>query len=233
MNDHAGVEDSEDYYASKKDPSDIYDHSSRRLILALWSNNLVDTDKVLDMFFEECAAAGPELCALHDASASRIKARFMSLLISLKTAPMAVTATSLLASPIEYGIVDYALVLRIVFEFSYGPYPAAARTVTPADLASALAAAEKGDPVPLWNLDKNNTVEFKCQCSPSPKPPATVGMDATAAISCTDGDPVEDTTEELGKLWDRVLGDSMFGALWGGRARCSYVYTRIGLRTTR
>ncbi|KAF7791738.1 hypothetical protein EIP86_002762 [Pleurotus ostreatoroseus] len=191
-----GVEDSEDYYA-------------------------MDTDKVLDMFFEECAAAGPELCALHDASASRIKARFMNLLTSLKTAPMAVTATSLLASPTEYGIVDYALVLRIVFEFSYGPYPAAARTVTPADLASALAAAEKGDPVPLWDLDKNNTVEFKCQCSPSPKPPASVGMDATAAISCTDGDPVEDTTEELGKLWDRVLGDSIFGALWGGRARCS------------
>lgn len=189
----------------------------------MWSNNLVDTDKILDWFFEACAEAGPKLCSLHDSSASKIKDRFLSLFNSLKTSPMPVAATSLLASPSEYGIVDYALALRVVFAFTYGPYASPVRTFTPAVLASALAAAEKGDPVPLWNLDKNNTIEFKCSCGPSSPVPFLRG-DATAAISCTDGDPVEDTTEELQAVYDTLIADSMFGPLWSARARCSYVY---------
>lgn len=224
----AGVVDAENYYASEG--RRLYVSSSLTYLFffaALWSNNLVDTDKVLDWFFEECVEAGPELCALHDSSATKIKDRFMNLLASIKASPMPVVATTSLASPAEYGIVDYALVLNVLLLFTFGPYAGRSRTFNPATLASALAATEKGDPVPFWNLYKNGVVEFKCSCDANPPiPPVPVSFrgHASPAILCTDGDPVDDTTEELQVLFDQLAGDSIFGPLWGGRIRCSYVY---------
>lgn len=218
------MEDAIDYYASKESQANIFSMFSHTPNTALWSNNLVDTDKVLDMFFEACAEAGPELCALHESSTSKIRQRFMNVLALIKTSPMPVTATSLLASPTDYGTVDYTLVLEVLFLFTYSPYAIRPGAVSPASLASAFAAVEKGNAVPLWNLHKNNIIEFKCSCSPTPSVPPFVMENALSAISCTDGDPVDDTVEELQAVYDRLIGDSMFGVIWGGRARCSYVY---------
>lgn len=199
---------------------------------ALWSNNLVDTDKGLDMLFEACAETGPDHCALHDSSASKIKERFMNVLASIKSSPMPVTATSMLASPADYGVVDYTLALEVIFLFIYSPYPSRSAAVSPADLASAIAAVEKGNPVPLWNLHKNSTIQFKCSCGPIPPVPSFLLDNAVTAISCTDGDPVDDTVEELQAVYNRLIGDSMFGVLWNGRARCSYVYGYNTLKET-
>ena len=196
--------------------------------LALWSNNLRDTDKVLGMFFQACAAAGPELCALHESSASKIKERFMNILAFLKTSPMAVTDGPL-SSPVEYGTVDYSVALQVAFAFTYDPYPNRPGTIAATELASAFAALEKGNPVPLWRLQKTDMVEFNCRCGQKPKPPASFNVDATAAISCTDGEPVEDTVEELKKYWETILEDSMLGVFWDLRARCSYVYAPLAL----
>ncbi|KAJ3539136.1 hypothetical protein NM688_g6410 [Phlebia brevispora] len=195
-----GVEDAENYYAT------------------LWSNNLVDTEETLDWFFEECIEAGPELCALYDSSAAKIKERVMRLLASIQKEPIPVVASTTLSSPTEYGIVDYALALRVLFVFLYFPYHTFAQTAPATDLAFALASAEKGDGVPLWNLQAAYIVQFKCSCSPAPPLPQPI---ATTAIMCSDGDPVEESIEEMQTLLDKIARDSMFAPLWPLHVVCA------------
>ena len=68
-----GVVDTPDYYRGE------------------WLHNLQDTDAVLDSFFEYCAEAGPELCALYIAGGQRqIKQRFEHILASLEGKPIGV-----------------------------------------------------------------------------------------------------------------------------------------------
>ncbi|PSS36784.1 hypothetical protein PHLCEN_2v1415 [Hermanssonia centrifuga] len=198
----SGVEDSEDYYA------------------ALWSNNLVDTDAVLDWFFESCAEAGPEACALHESSAEKIKSRLNSLYESLKYSPIPVSAKGSDFTAADYGLVDYALVRKLIFGFLYAPYPGMRPGgVTPSALASALAAAENGNGLPLWDLQKNGTEQFKCKCGGGANPvPRTDG--ATVAIACGEGDVVEDSIEELQAHYEKMSQDSTFAELWTVHASC-------------
>lgn len=63
-----------------------------------WLTNTVDADEIFDRFFEGCAAAGPEVCALvreTDAhGASDIRRRFDTFLSELDHAPKAILAES-------------------------------------------------------------------------------------------------------------------------------------------
>ena len=63
---------------------------SEALLLALWSQNLVDTEKGLGMFFEQCADAGPELCGLYESTSQKVEARYNALLDTLKRRQLAV-----------------------------------------------------------------------------------------------------------------------------------------------
>ncbi len=176
---------------------------------------------MLDWFFESCAEAGPEVCALHENSAAKIKLRLNSLYESLKRNPIAVPAKGSDFTAGDYGLVDYALVRRLIFGFLYSPYPGVKEAgITPSALASALAAAETGNGVPLWDLQKNDAAQFKCECSSGAKTiPNTNG--ATAAIACGDGDAVEDSVEALQAHYEKMSQDSMFAELWTDtRARC-------------
>ncbi|EIN05294.1 hypothetical protein PUNSTDRAFT_146126 [Punctularia strigosozonata HHB-11173 SS5] len=56
---------------------------------AQWSSNLRDTDKIPEMFYETCAQAGPDLCALFAPDSASVKARVEALFDSLKRRPIA------------------------------------------------------------------------------------------------------------------------------------------------
>jgi hypothetical protein len=109
-----------------------------------WSDEMRDSDVALNLFYEACAEAGPDACALHDADAAKIYFRMEKVFKELQERPIAVppqrNTTSLQS---DYGVVDYGMVRVFVFFFLYAPY--AGRTTSAASLAAALAAMEKRD----------------------------------------------------------------------------------------
>lgn len=193
------------------------------MFTALFSDNLLDADKVLDWFLRDCVAAGPEQCTFHSPSVPELKTRLLKLLDSLKARPLPVTTSPTPASPTEYGIVDYAFTMRALFAFLTSPSPSIVNPVPATSLAAALLAAEQGDGIPLWNLYTFTLLQFEFNCD-ARSPLGSITNDGLAAILCTDGDPVEDTVEELQALFDRMAQYSMFSVIWTQRARCACVW---------
>ena len=213
-----GILDPYDYYAGEFGTQP----SQRTLSIVrspgLWSNMLVDTDKGLGWFFEQCAEAGPATCALYEESAEGVKERYTRILTALKTRSLAVTTTDPLATAADYGVVTYRLALSAVFDFLYSPY----KNNSAAILATALAAAEHGDGKPLWDLMKSGVTQFRCQCPNSPEPSQSpAGL--TAAIACGDGAALNESPEDLQDWYDKVGRDSQFAPLWQMHATCTYV----------
>ncbi|KAF7795724.1 hypothetical protein EIP86_006889 [Pleurotus ostreatoroseus] len=198
------------------------DRIERMTLDALFSDNLLDADKVLDWFLQECVAVGSEQCVFHASSVPELKTRLMTLLDSFKANPLPVTTSSSPTLATEYGLVDYALVMRVLFGFLTSPHPSIVYPISATSMASALLAAEKGDGTPMWNLYKFNILQPARRCDQQ-VPGPSITNDAVAAISCTDGDPVNDTTEELQALFNRMVEDSMFSVIWTHRARCACV----------
>ena len=172
------------------------------------------------MVFEACVEAGPDRCGLHEASAAQVKARFDALFAKLKRRPIAVSTNSTRATALDYGVVDYALVKWLVLVFLYSPY---ATTPGVAGLAGLLfnwlREAEEGDAAAIWAVMSALQGISQCEC-PRGAPPTSEFQDAFHAISCGDGDRVEDTVEELEAHQARIMEDSFFGDLWTFRAVC-------------
>ncbi|KAL4251257.1 Serine protease/Carboxylesterase S33, partial [Pleurotus pulmonarius] len=79
-----GVVDSENYFAT------------------LWSNNLLDTDKTLQTFFDSCFEAGPIACPFYEPSPAAISRKLDDLTHHIFLNPVPVQTN------ISYGLVDYA-----------------------------------------------------------------------------------------------------------------------------
>lgn len=213
----AGVEDTYDYYASKLQ-SHSYSVSGTQSDLALWSNNLLDTDASLQAFVNACVAAGPDQCALYNPDAFSVRSTIDSVFAKLKLRPLFVESTD----PGEYGLVDVSIARRIVFNFLYRPYGTGAVSAT--QLAHALASADKGDGRPFWDLQKVREDSFVDDCSTAPKPPRVAsGGEMGLAVACGDGDVVEDSLEALQAHFDEVGKTSSFVDNWTHRIRCSSV----------
>ncbi|KAF8646017.1 hypothetical protein AX16_007442 [Volvariella volvacea WC 439] len=110
-----GVADVEDYYA------------------ALWSNNLIDADKVQQSFFDGCYEAGPIDCPFWAHSPEAIASNLTALYNRLRVDPVPVI------TPRSYGLVDYSNLRAAVFRSLYSPY------VYFKSLAKALADLANGD----------------------------------------------------------------------------------------
>lgn len=176
-----------------------------------------DTDKTLKWFTDACADAGPDDCALYESSPAKVAARVDNLFAKLKTQPIAVPLPHNSTGAPSYGVVDYALVRGLVFGFLYKPMNNG--TTSAASLARILAAADKGDGLLAWNANKDAQPQLKCECPGAPALPA-MGS-ATHAIACSDGDPVDDSVEQLQELYEKMAKDSSFADMWGLRVSCS------------
>ncbi|KAF8960263.1 TAP-like protein-domain-containing protein, partial [Flammula alnicola] len=176
-----GVEDSENYYAT------------------LWSNNLLDTDKVMDSFYIGCAEAGPDSCAFWAPTANDIRQKLTTLYDSLRSRPLPVRTKS------GYGLLDYSMLRTAIFESLYWPYasfPIIAQGL--ADLA-----AGQGQLL----FDRMNPPQFKCSCDSSERAFATI-PDATPAILCNDGDDIPGDLESTQKYFDMMTKASNWGDIW-------------------
>ncbi|TEB34822.1 alpha/beta-hydrolase [Coprinellus micaceus] len=93
-----GVGDSNDYYS------------------AAWLNNMVDSEKTLQLFFDHCAEGGPVKCPFYSPNPADIKRNLTALYERLQVEPVVVNANTL------YGVIDYTLVCSLVFSSLYTPY---------------------------------------------------------------------------------------------------------------
>ena len=79
--------------------------------------DLLDTDKAVDVFFDACYEAGPELCAFYDSSPEQISANLDALYDALKVAPVPA-----LISESSFGVVDYGMLKDLIRNVVYSPY---------------------------------------------------------------------------------------------------------------
>ncbi|KZT32331.1 hypothetical protein SISSUDRAFT_552490 [Sistotremastrum suecicum HHB10207 ss-3] len=168
---------------------------------AAWSNNLLDTDKILSYVFKECAASSP--CPLHASTPNGVEKRFWAILDSLKTNPLPVVDDT------NYGVLDWDMTWKALFFRLYSPF-----TGLPPFFA-ALADLEKGDGKALYRLAKSPDASFECKCDGKRVLPSPYNIETLLPIACSDGDDVsgedipalENFFEEMSKL-------SIFANAW-------------------
>jgi hypothetical protein len=176
------------------------------------------------MFYEACVEAGPDACALHETTVDAVESRVENIFAKLKARPIPVYAPAATksTSSVNYGLTDYAIARNIVFQFLHSPYGDLGHNATA--VANGLAAAERGDGRPLWDLTKDTLTDFKCECGKDE--PATKrlgGRETTLAIACSDGDVVDDNVDELQMHHEEMAKQSSFAELWDMRIQCAYV----------
>ncbi|KAJ6509651.1 Alpha/Beta hydrolase protein [Mycena vulgaris] len=167
-----------------------------------------DTDKVLQTFFDSCAAAGPEACAFYAPTPAAIADRLTALTASIRAQPVPVV------TPTAYGIVDYALLRNALFTSFYVPY------ILFAPLAAGLAALEAGDGTILFSI-MQTAPPFECDCSNSTVPFHLNNGEAVVAIQCGDAVEVTDSIEELRTFYDKAAQTSEFVEFLVGANRVS------------
>jgi hypothetical protein len=172
--------------------------------------NLLDTDKAVDMFFQSCFEAGPDLCAFYDSSPEKISANLDALYEQLKIAPMPANDGT------NYGVVDYGFLRHTLREFSYSPY----QTFQP--LAEGLALLAQGNASLLFSLNYVPLESNPCSCGTSDPDINTV--DALFAISCNDGDVQNRTLEQWEGVFDAAANVSAYSEVFTGLSmRCQCV----------
>ncbi|KDR84381.1 hypothetical protein GALMADRAFT_237210 [Galerina marginata CBS 339.88] len=159
-----------------------------------WANEILDTDKVLQMFFDECFKAGPKACAFYDSSSAVIKNNLDSLYSSVLAQPIPAYSFSLST----YGIIDHATLKKAIFTSFYTPYSSFST------LAQGLADLKNGNGSLLFELSSPLITEV------------------VAAVSCGDGEQVTDNAAALEKYTQSIDHLSSFSSIVAGiRTLCS------------
>ncbi|KAJ7182764.1 hypothetical protein C8R43DRAFT_1116387 [Mycena crocata] len=139
----------------------------------LWSNNLLDADKTLQIFFDSCVAAGPTGCAFYAPTPEAISQNLTALYDSVRVRPVPVKTAS------GYGVIDYNSLCLIVLSSLYWPLT----LFRP--LAVILAGLARGDGAPLIDFLKPSP--FECSCDPSEHQfDSILDSQVDVAILCSD-----------------------------------------------
>ncbi|KAJ7122629.1 alpha/beta hydrolase fold-domain-containing protein [Mycena crocata] len=172
-----------------------------------------DTDAELQVFFDSCAAAGPELCAFHKPTAVEISDRLAVLTASIRGQPVPVI------TPSSYGIVDYSVLRRTLFATLYVPYNFFGL------LAEGLAALEGGNGTIIYSLTEQ--LPFQCECNDDSVPFHLNGAEATVAIQCGDAVEVPDSLADFEQFYNSAARTSQFAEFLVGANRLSCTGWRV------
>ncbi|KAF4596829.1 hypothetical protein EYR40_007482 [Pleurotus pulmonarius] len=171
---------------------------SENYFATLWSNNLLDSDKAMQTFFDGCFEGGPDLCPFYEPSPKAIERKLDELTRSIFLRPVPVMTN------ISYGLVDYARLRATIAQSFYSPYSDFPR------LARGLADLVHGNGTALYQMLEMPV--FDCSCgTPVPLQPIT---DARIVISCTDGQEIRDTVDDLEIYVRELLRQSQWGEVW-------------------
>ncbi|KAL0961015.1 hypothetical protein HGRIS_006007 [Hohenbuehelia grisea] len=175
-------------------------------LLGHWSNNLLDTDKVLQSFFNGCAAAGPDGCAFYAATPEAVAQKLDDVIAAIKLNPVPVR------TGVSYGLLDYKRLLNAIFRTFYSPY------ATFPTLAQGLADLAEGNGTVLYQMFESPF--FECACNATVD--TTLISDGQDAVMCTDGNLNRLTVQESREHYENLLKTSRWGELWAGiRVRCA------------
>ncbi|KAF8956647.1 alpha/beta-hydrolase [Flammula alnicola] len=159
-----------------------------------WANEVLDTDKVLQGFFDGCFQAGPSACAFYANSSAAISRNLDALYNQVLAQPVPAYASSL---P-EYGVVDHATLKNAISSSFYTPYNSFAT------LAQGLADLQNGNGSVLFQLSSPYVSED------------------VAAIACGDGKQVTDDADALKAYAQSISNISSFSSIVAGiRTLCS------------
>ncbi|EJC98089.1 alpha/beta-hydrolase [Fomitiporia mediterranea MF3/22] len=195
-----GVVDTEDYYKGA------------------WGNNLRDTDKALQVFYQSCVAAGPSKCPLYENSTSLVQARVERVLNKLKSAPIPVYG-SLFDAPIEFSVIDYGVVRNVILVILYNLH-ALGRF-----LAETLSDLEDGHADLLHFISVRRVFDqlMKCDCPAPGEAPAPFSgfYETTYSIACGDAVDRDDDLESVRQAFDEMAKMSSFAPSWPHGVACA------------
>lgn len=177
--------------------------------LALWSTNLLDTDKTIQAFFKGCAEAGPSKCPFYAPSPEEISHNLLSLYDTIRTHPIPVRTEK------SYGVVDYSRLRQTLFHSLFSPHD----LFQP--LAQGLADLAAGNGTSLYQIFEQQS--FECQCDDgSPEDMSSQQMGEPAiAIHCNDGEPVPDSLAEAQSFFNEMMVSSEWAEVFvGARLTC-------------
>ncbi|KAJ7229501.1 Alpha/Beta hydrolase protein [Mycena rebaudengoi] len=156
-----------------------------------------DADKVLQAFFDGCAAAGPELCAFYKPTPAEIADRLAALTASIRAKPVPVI------TPTFYGVVDYTVLRLTLFDSFKMPYD-----LFPT-VAESLAALESGNGTLLYSIFGG--APFECDCSTNDTVPFHLNSnEANIAVQCSDAEEVTDSIEQFTAFVNNAAKTSQF-----------------------
>ena len=204
-----GVVDSENYFASKFNvrwPIKFHVFDAIFFCKALWSNNLIDTDKTMESFYTGCADAGPDHCAFWAPSPDDIRQNLTNLYDSIKVQPVPVKTGD------TYGYVDYKMLHFAVFQSLYSPF-ASYRY-----LAQGLADLAAGNGTII--LKTTASAPFECSGDSSKGLERNI-IEAEIAILCNDGADIPTDLLSAKKHFEMMSNVSEFGNIWASiRTQC-------------
>ncbi|KAG7446178.1 alpha/beta-hydrolase [Guyanagaster necrorhizus] len=185
-----GVVDADNYYAT------------------LWSDNLLDSNKTLQTFFDGCFQVGPDGCPFYASSPDTIKQNLDDLYTAIRARPLPVRL------PTGYGVVDYARMHYSVFAALYTPQSSFLT------LAQGLSDLAQGNGDIIFNMTYFSP--FECSCDdPSALLTASV-QDSMIAIICNDGLPVPRNVEAAEEYYADLSAQFEWASIWAGiRIGCS------------
>lgn len=188
---------------------DAYDYRK-----TLWLDNLVDTEKDLNLLYYHCARVGYPKCALAnetgETTAAGVEARVHNITMSLYHNPLPIISRQV------PGIVSYSDIKSLLFTSLYSPiqiWPFAAEI---------LARIENG----TLGVDTFNQNSFMVEA---------IGAGATMAIACSDGESQNDVTREDFREHIRKLEklSPNLGEIWATlRLQCIHYKVRSHYRFT-
>jgi hypothetical protein len=174
-----------------------------------------DTDKVLEYFYEKCVLAGPLQCALYEKTPAAVKARVDKIFQDLLTHPI---PTVVGTGAQDYGLVDYTMVLNLMFEILSIPFVIGGQT-----MAALFVALEQRNGS-LWYETNIGDPRYFLQCSCDEtivQSSGGFGSLGGIAIGCSDADPFNGTLADLQAGYEANANESMFAGVWPNQVYCA------------
>lgn len=168
------------------------------ILTGLWEKALLDTDKVLQFFYDKCASAGPA-CPLHANSSALVQQRVESIISAIKKNPVPVVDGP------DYTLLDFSALKGGLFESLYTPF-----SIIPL-LAEALAALEEGDGRPGIVLRRMMQPLPKCD---TPPVLGRFKQEPGLATQCSDAEHVANTTADILQYFENLSETSIFADAW-------------------
>lgn len=178
------------FYWEKSDP-----------FAGLWADNLRETDKGLEMVFEQCSQSKGE-CALYESTAEAVKERYLRILKKVDEEPVELDINNG-----EYTLIRRKHLHEMMFISLYQPYTRVK------NFFSALHGLENGNSTLLEETMKGDFPVINCNCGSKPALPIG-GYENTVAVMCTDAGARSNDRKSFQRHFQKLASISQFADIW-------------------